>query len=75
MLINVNAKVQNVARLEVFTAMTIRVVVFWVIARCCEVVGKQCFGELCCLHLHDSDQNYVCVVLDSSAASLTAVVE
>jgi len=38
-------------RLESFTAMKIEVVVFRVLAPCNDVVGYQCFGGPCCLHL------------------------
>jgi len=29
-----------------------QVVVFWVVTTCRDVVGYQCFGRPCCLHLH-----------------------
>jgi len=40
---------------KVFTAVKIQVVVFWVMTPRSVAVGYryQCFGGLCCLHLHD----------------------
>jgi len=37
-------------RIEVFTAMMIQVVVFWVVTPCSIVIGYQSFRGLCCLH-------------------------
>jgi hypothetical protein len=42
----------NYARFEVFTAIKIEVMVFWVLMPCSVVVGYQRFGAPCCLHLH-----------------------
>jgi hypothetical protein len=39
------------SRLEVFTAMEINIVVFWVVTTCGDLVGYQRFGGPCCLHL------------------------
>jgi len=39
---------------EVFTAMKIQIVVFWVVMPCSDVVGYRRFGGPCCLHLHHS---------------------
>jgi hypothetical protein len=51
-------------RLEVFTAINIQVVVFWVVTSCSVVVGYQCFGETCCLYLQrdaqERDRGSVC---------------
>jgi hypothetical protein len=39
------------ARVEVFTVMKFQVAIFWVVTLCSDVVGYQCFGGPCCLHL------------------------
>jgi hypothetical protein len=38
-------------RLEVLTEMKIHVTVYWILTQCSEVVGYQCFGGPCCMHL------------------------
>jgi hypothetical protein len=43
-------KVLDSATFEVFTAMNIQVVVFWVVTPCSDVIGYQRFGGPCCLH-------------------------
>jgi len=40
-------------RFEVFTAVNIQVMVFWIVISCCVVVGYQHFEGPCCLHLQD----------------------
>jgi hypothetical protein len=37
-------------RLDVFMAMKIHVVVFWVVTLCSDMVGYQSFGRPCCFH-------------------------
>jgi len=41
----------SIARVEVFTAKKVRVVVFWVTSPSSDVVGYQLFGGTRCLHL------------------------
>jgi len=40
----------------------IQVEVFWVVTPCSAVLGYQCFGGPCCLHLH-SITNYLSMLL------------
>jgi hypothetical protein len=40
-------------RFEVFTAVTIMMMLFWVLAPCGLVGRRQLFGETYCLHLQD----------------------
>jgi len=40
------------ARFEVFAAVMIKFVIFWLVVPCSDVVGYQHFGGLCCLRLH-----------------------
>jgi hypothetical protein len=48
--VKLNEKVTDV-RFEVFTAMKIQVMVFWVVMLCTVTVGYQHFRGPCCLHL------------------------
>jgi hypothetical protein len=38
-------------RFEIFTAMKIQIVIFWVVTPCSNMVGYQRFGGPCCFHL------------------------
>jgi hypothetical protein len=38
---------------ESFTSVMFQVDIFWVVTPCSVVVGYQCFGGSCCLHLQD----------------------
>jgi hypothetical protein len=39
------------ARFEVFKAVKVLVMVFWIVTPCSVVVGYQRFGRPCCFHL------------------------
>jgi len=39
-------------------AVKIEVVVFWIVPFCSDIVGYQCFGGPCCLHLQGEDGVY-----------------
>jgi len=43
------------ARLDIFTVVKMQVAVFWVMTLYSDVVGYQCLGGPCCLHLHLDD--------------------
>jgi len=40
---------------EVFTAMMIQAVGFWVVTPYGDMVGHKCFGRSCCLHLQGEE--------------------
>jgi hypothetical protein len=42
--------VQYILRYKVLTAVTVKIIVFWVVAPCSLVVRHQCFGGTCCLN-------------------------
>jgi len=50
-------------RLEIFTAMKIQIMVFWVMALCNDMVGYHCSTGWCCLHICPEDEG--CMVLQN----------
>jgi hypothetical protein len=43
-------------KFKIFTAISVHVVVFWVLTSCNDVVGCQRFEGPCCLHLQGEDK-------------------
>jgi hypothetical protein len=65
------------ARFEVFTAMKIKVAVFWVVTTCNDVVGYQSFGWLCSLHFQGREMKIksctMSLLLKSTTYSLSPI--